>query len=207
MKILIYIKNHKAKSTILAIIIATIMGMTYTGTLSYPYILIDRQIGLLKYCSGNGTQVLDTEKFGFHIISPEGYCLLPHRIFPEDGSIQVVPNGSYSVISEYGKGTIIGAARATILFEQTEAGRSPKELIEKMGQGGFLKEATINEFTNKQGLRILLVKNSTGLDEGKYYNWAFIVHPDGKVLISLLTAHPEDPTIFNYVMDNIAALK
>ena len=209
MKIIKYIKNHKTKSVILSIILFSIIGMAITGTLSYPYILIDRQVVLTKYCSDEGIRDITTKEFGFRIVGPEGYCLLPHRMFPEDGSIQVVPKGSYSVINEYAKGTIIEAAQATILFEQTEKGRSPKELVEKMGQGGFLKEAKISEFKNRQNLDVLLVSNSTGLDEesAAHFNWAFIANPNGKILASVLTSHPETPEVFNYIVDNISALK
>ncbi len=203
-----YITQHKIKSAAIGALLICIVYMGITGTLSYPYILVDRQIELLKYCS-KGTTEFDTKDFGFHISAPAGYCILPHRIFPADGSIQIVPAGKYSVINEYAKGTIIGAAQATILFEKTEEGRSPEQLLEKMRQGGFLKEAKITEFTNKQNLRIVLATNTTGLDTetNPHFNWAFVVHPNGKVMTSVLTAHPETPETFNYILDHLSAIQ
>jgi hypothetical protein len=201
------ITKYKKKSILIGGIIILIAVMAITNTLSYPYILISRQIGLTKYCAHGGINELTTREFGFQIISPTGYCLLPHRLFPADGSIQVVPNGNYSVINEYAKGSIIKAAQATILFEKAEAGRSPQELVEKMRQGRFLDEAQVSEFTNKKGLHIVLLKNTIGLDETSHYDWAFIMHPNGTVLFSILTAHPENPDVFNYVIDNISAIE
>lgn len=201
-----YIKQHKVKSTIFGLIIVAIIGMAITGTLSYPYIMVDRQIELLRYCS-HDTTVFDTKDYGFHIEAPTGFCILPHRIFPADGSIQVVPTGKYSVINEYAKGTINNVSQATILFEQSEVGRSPEELLKNMESGGFLNEATISEFTNKQNLHVYVVKNTTGLDAGPHYNWAFVLHPNGKVLLSVLNSRPETPEVFDYILDHLGATK
>lgn len=202
-----YIKNHKIRATIIGLIVLCIAGMAISGTLSYPYILIDRQIELRKYCAHGGIQEFDAPTFGFHISAPSEYCVLPHRIFPEDTSIQIVPTGNYSVINEYGKSTIINATRATLLFEHLEQGRSPEELIAKMRQGGFLQGATEKEFQTKQGLHVFLLENTGGLDGTSRYSWAFILHPDGKSLLSVLTEYPEAPDTFNYIINNLSALK
>ncbi|MEN9582398.1 MAG: hypothetical protein RL641_352 [Candidatus Parcubacteria bacterium] len=197
-----YIRENKKKSIVLGIILVAIIGMAWTGTLTYPYIMADRQIELIKYCS-RGIDTIESKDFGFTINAPDGYCVLPHRIFPKDGSIHIIPKGNYSVINEYAKGTITQASMATILFEKTKTGRSPEELIENMRLGGFLEGAEVSKYTTKNGLDVVLAKNTIGLDPTARYDWAFILHPDGKVLISVLGAHPESPEVFNYVIDNL----
>lgn len=181
--------------------------MWITHTLSYPYILLDRQLVLRKYCAGKGVQDFSTNDFGFRIVVPKEYCVLPHRTFPKDTSIQIVPTGNYSVINEYAKGSIINAAKATILFEHASTERSPEELIAKMTTGGFFRDATITQFTNKNNLRIYLMRNTLGIDGVSHFDWAFIMHPNGKTMLTMLTAHPESPDVFNYIFENLEPLQ
>lgn len=180
--------------------------MACTGTLSYPYILANRQVILNKYCKHGGINDFQTTDFGFRILAPEGQCILPHRSFPKDTSIQVLPAGKYSVINEYAKGTIIDAARATILFEHITSDRNPKEILARMRLGGFLDNAQVTEFTNKNGLHVFLAKNTIGIDGVSHFDWAFITHPNKDIMFTMITAHPESPEVFDYVLENLSPM-
>lgn len=175
--------------------------MYSTDTLTYPYILISRQIQMIKFCNF-GTNSFNTKEYGFSLSAPKEFCFLPNRIFPADGTIQIVPRGSYFVINEYATGSVIVNSKSTLLFERIAKDRNTKAVLEALKNGGFLSEAKTTEQINKNGLKITVVKNVKGVDGPNHFDWAFIEHPNGKVFLSILLAN-QDTTIFDYILENI----
>jgi hypothetical protein len=200
-----YIRAHKILSAVGGCIVATIIYMAATGTLSYPYIMFMRQIQLVQHCEF-GTNEFTTPDFGFRFSAPDGYCFAPHRIFPADGTVHVLPKGLYSVISEYASGSVVQATRATLLFEPIAPGRSPDDVVSTLQRGGFLRDAMVATTTTESGLQVILVRNAIGVDGQKHFDWAFIAHPGGKNWLSVLTSHPEAPAVFDFVVAHTSAL-
>ena len=198
------IKKHWIVSISLVLLFASFCYMFVTDTLSYPYILTSRQIQMLKYCY-SGSNEFNTTEYGFTVNIPDGYCFLPNRLFPDDGSIQILPKGLYSVINEYAKGTVILNSKSTLLFEPIVSDRNTPAVLDALKSGGFMSDATIKKWTNNNKVNIYLVSNTKGVDESRHYNWAFIEHPNGKVFLSILLSNINDSVIFNYILDNIRA--
>ncbi|MDO8521424.1 MAG: hypothetical protein Q7S52_04875 [bacterium] len=202
-----YSKKHNVLSALILTVFAAVIGLAATGTLSYPYIMIDRQIQLISSCVFGGNSFSATP-YGFQFSAPKGFCFVPNRLFPADGSIQVLPRGWYSVINEYARASVFAATRATILLESVTPGRSPSEALDALTRGGFLRNAEVINTVNPHGISIILVKNATGIEGGNArYDWAFALHPNGKIFLSVLSFHPEDPEVFQYVIDSIDTLK
>lgn len=195
------VKKNPIVTSILAILLCLFAYMYMTDTLSYPYIMASRQIQMIKYCYFGSTK-LSSSEYGFSVDVPEKYCLLPNRIFPDDGTVQIVPKGFYFVINEYATGSIINNSKSTLLFEPIASDRNTKSVLEALEKGGFLTEATISEKTNPNKLKITIVKNVKGIDETKHYDWAFVMHPNGKVFLSILLAD-SDTTVFDYILDSL----
>jgi hypothetical protein len=172
------------------------------GTIAYPWIMLDRQVQSIAHCT-YGSQEFAAAPFGFVISVPNELCILPHRIFPEDTSIQILPRGFYSVWNEYAKGTVIDASVATLLFENMTPERNSATIFHALDAGGFLLSATTTTYKTPNGFTVTEVHNATGIESGKLFDWAFIDHPDGKYTLSILSSHPEDPTIFHKIITSL----
>lgn len=197
-----WVRAHRKTTIAIGLSLFSLIGMTISGTLSYPWIMIDRQIQSLVVCT-YGTSTFTTEEFGFTFIAPSDFCFLPHRIFPEDTSVQVLPKDFYFSFNEYAKGTVTSAAHATLLFEPAIDGRRPADLVLALEKGGFLEGATLTNETNPAGLYFYKITNAKGIDDTKRFNWAFTMHPDGKSVLTILSAKVDDPTIFNTLIDSV----
>lgn len=198
------IKKHWVISSLLLIIFVSLCYMTVTDTLSYPYILVSRQIQMLKYCR-NASSEFVTKEYSFTVKVPDGYCFLPNRLFPDDGSVHILPKGLYSSINEYATGSVINNSKSTLLFEPIRSDRNIQAVLEALKKGGFMSEATSKEMKNKNGVKIYLVTSTKGVDESKYYNWAFIENKEKNVFLSILLSNTEDSSVFDYVLENIKA--
>lgn len=199
------IKKHWFVSILIAIAIPSLIYMYLTDTLSYPYVLVSRQIQMIKYCY-LGNNEFTTKEYGFSVSVPGQYCFLPNRIFPDDGSVHVLPKGGYFVINEYATGSVLRNAKSTLLFEPIASDRNTPVVLDALKKGGFLVDAKITEIKNKNGIKITLVHNVRGIDESKHFDWAFIDHPNGKIFLSVLLANTEDKSVFNYILDNLKAI-
>lgn len=185
------------------VVLICIIWMAATGTLSYPYIMTIRQIDLIHYCR-NGLNTFDTKVYGFQLSAPEGYCIIPNRVFPENATIQVLPKGLYSVLSEYISGTVVVNTRATIYLEPITAVRNTKSILDTLLKGGFLAEAKMSEKILPGGLHASIVRNAKGIEDGSYFDWAFVDHPDGKSVLMLLLPHTNgDATVFDYIVEHL----
>lgn len=173
-----------------------------TGTITYPYIMSARQVQMITYCHF-GNNVFSSSDYGFKVSAPAGNCFLPNRLFPQDGSVQVLPSGWYSVIDEYAKGSIIKASRGTLLFEPVKNDRNTSSVLTALRNGGFLDDATVTEMTNPRGLGIILAKNVRGIDATAHFTWAFVMHPDGKVFLSVLNSRPDDSAVFDQLLNSL----
>lgn len=198
------IKKHWIVSSLLLIIFVSLCYMTVTDTLSYPYILISRQVQMLKYCRQGSTEFTTTE-YSFTVKIPDGYCFLPNRIFPDDGSIHILPKGLYSSINEYATGSVINNSKSTLLFEPIRNDRNTPAVLEALQKGGFMSDATSKEWVNKYGTKIYLVMNVKGVDVTKHYDWAFIENTNKKIFLSVLLSNTDDSTVFDYILENIKA--
>ena len=176
--------------------------MAINGTLSYPYIMASRQIQLLANCAF-GSNHFSSEDKGFSFEVPEGYCILPNRLFPRDGSIEIVPKGWYFVFNEYAKGTVAQASQATLLFEPVQPDRDPSQIIGNLIDGRFASPTNIHPSTTQSGTDFTLVDKVKGTDAQRY-NWAFTTHPDGKIFLGIVTKDSADNTIRSYIMDSIS---
>jgi hypothetical protein len=175
--------------------------MGFTGTLSYPYILLDRQIELISDCAF-GTNSFTTDTFGYSFSVPREYCILPNRLFPLDGSIEIVPKGWYFVINEYAKGTIAEGAKATLLFEPITSDRDPQIILQSLINGKFLIAKNISNTTNASGIGFILADSVLGADD-QPYDWAFSTRPDKKYFLAIITKHSDDQTVGKYLLENL----
>jgi len=186
------------------IFIALISTMSLTGTLSYPYIMLDRQIQLISRCMFSPSS-FDAAPFGYSILVPDDYCVLPHRMFPEDTSIQVVPKGFYFVFNEYAFGSIASASKASILFEPTTPERNKRTLPGILIQGGFASGSSITEeHTNGHDVPFSIVRMATGIEEGKRFHWAFTDNSSTGYTATILTADPAQPEVFESIIDGMS---
>lgn len=174
--------------------------MWWSGTLSYPWIMLDRQIQLIERCTKD-TTTFEAVPFHFIISVPPALCILPHRIFPEDTSIQVVPKSYYSVWNEYAKGTIIESSRATFLFEPLTTERNASKIWGALDAGGFLAYASTTTYTTTNGIGVIEVIKASGIEEGKFFDWAFIDHPNGQTTLSILAPHTSDGAVFHELIN------
>ncbi len=200
-----YAKTHPWVSASILLILVCVGWMWHTETLSYPWIMFDRQVQSLRACTF-GDPVFETPTYGFRFSVPSEYCILPHRIFPEDSSIQIVPKKFYFVLSEYIKGTVAMASRGSILFERTTEGRTISSVMVALSSGGFLTSATVGEYTNPHGVTFTTVKHASGIVERKYFDWAFVESRDGTILLSLLSQEEATSSMFETLLDGIEEL-
>ncbi|MBI3888714.1 hypothetical protein HY311_02890 [Candidatus Nomurabacteria bacterium] len=200
-KSIAFTKRHKLLTFFFIILMISFIYMAFTGTVSYPYILIDRQTELVKDCAF-GTNNFTASKFGYSFSVPKEYCILPNRLFPEDGSIEITPRGWYFVINEYAKGTIAEGAKATLLFEPVVPNRNVAKILQNLMDGGFLSSKNISETKNASGLGFVLASKVLGAD-GELYDWAFTTRPDNKYFLAVVTRHSDDQTVGKNVLDTL----
>jgi hypothetical protein len=200
-----FLRAHKFLSGFIAVILLSVMWMAFTGTLSYPYIMADRQIQSIRHCMF-GKPTFDTQDYGFRFTVSPDLCILPHRIFPDDGSIQVVPKGFYFVISEYAKGTVVDASKGTYLFERKADGRTIPIVMNALEKGGFLEGAKTDVVMNKYGVPLTVVRGAKGLDESLRFNWAFAMNGRDDILLSILSPEKGDDASFQMLLDSVELL-
>jgi hypothetical protein len=172
------------------------------GTLSYPYIMVERQVQMIKYCRESHTDFLASD-FGFTLETPEGYCFLPNREYPKDTTVQILPKGNYFVLNEYIKGTVIENSRATVIFEPVTKERNPESMIEAMAKGGFLQGSNTQDIENKNGVKMILIRGAKGIDVNERSDWAFILNKKGNYMVSILLNKPEISDVYNYLVENL----
>ena len=197
-----FIKKHKVFSLLCILVLIIIVGMVFTGTLSYPYIFADRQIELLSRCVFSSNN-FSTDFYGYSFSAPKGYCVLPDRLFPTDGSIEIVPRGWYFVFNEYAEGTIAQEAKVTLLFEPITNERNPASIIHNLINGKFLNAINIGSTINSSGIGFTLVKNVLGADN-QTYNWAFATRPDKKYFLAVVTKSSDDQTVGQYILKDLS---
>ncbi len=196
-----FIKKHIKSSIAIAILILGGIAMAATGTLSYPYILFDRQIQSIRDCTF-GSQYFNSVTNKFSFSAPEGYCVLPNRLFPVDGSVEIVPKGWYFVINEYAKGTVAKGSAVTLLFEPVTSERDPKKIIQTLIHGNFAEEKNVSTLTTPNGTVFTTLTNTRGTDDN-FYDWAFTVHPDKKVFLAVVTKHTEQNPAKDFLLNSI----
>jgi hypothetical protein len=198
--------QYKKTSVFTLILIITFGWMIYSGTLSYTLILVQRQTQLLRTCVYPNTHFFTTA-FASQFNVPKGFCILPHRIFPADTSIQVVPRGWYNVISEYSKGTIAQESVASIQFEPTSLGRTAVSIEDALQTGGFMNHATTSTYINPAGWQVLEIRGVTSILDNSTYNWAFLTHPNGQILVSIVVPANKDQTVLHTIVNTFTVHK
>jgi hypothetical protein len=205
MQFIKFIKAYKKSSVIIGLVAISIISMWITDTLSYPFIMTERQYQLIRYCVHPSSTFITTE-YGYAFPVPEGYCAIPHRIFPDDGTVHIIPKGWYFVFNEYAKGTVTENSVATLLFIHDSNGEEISSNINSLRMGGFLDEATSKEMTNAKGLSIREFDNAKGILEGKRFNWAFIVNPNNKTSLTVLLNTVHETKIYDDIIAKIEAI-
>jgi hypothetical protein len=197
-----FIKQHKIWSVVLLLLIILLLYMGFTGTLSYPFIMIDRQIQSISDCTF-GSNNFTTDTYGFSFSVPEGYCVLPNRLFPLDGSVEIVPKGWYFVFNEYAKGTIANSSQATLLFEPITDKRDLELIIRTLEAGRFLSMSNVSSTTSSSGIIFISADNVLGADN-QLYDWVFTIHPNKKFFLEIITRHLADKTVLKYFLENLS---
>lgn len=197
-----FARQHKILAACCMLVILVIADMAFSGTLSYPYIMLDRQVQSLADCTF-GSDSFTTDTYGFSFLVPQGYCVLPNRLFPLDGSIEIVPKEWYFVFNEYAKGTVAEASRATLLFEPVTLERDPEKIIQTLIRGGFLDMHNVSSEDTALGVEFLLANRTRGTDDA-LYDWAFTTHPNKKYFVAIVAQHSADQAIRSYLLDHLS---
>ncbi len=200
-----FLIQHKILAGVFVFLTLSVIGLSYTGTLSYPYIMVDRQIQSLGRCVF-GDPIFESPFYGFRFTTSPDLCILPHRIFPEDGSIQIVPKGFYFVIMEYAKGSVVEASKGTYLFERRADGRTIPVVMTALEQGGFLDGATTDVVKNIHGIPFTVVRGAKGLNSSLRFNWAFAMNGRDDILLSVLSRETEEDATFQALLDGVEIL-
>lgn len=198
----VYIKKHWVVSIIVLVLLLTLSCMTYMGTLSYPYIMVVRQIQMLSFCHSEHTS-FDAVDFGFQFEIPSKYCFLPNREYPKDTTVQLIPSGPYFVLNEYIKGTVVENTRATIIFEPVTAERNPESILDSMAKGGFLQGSNRENILNKNGVKIILIHGAKGIESSERSDWAFVLNKKGDYMLTLLLTKRDRGEVFTYLVENL----
>jgi hypothetical protein len=175
-----------------------------TNTLAYPYILAARQIQSIRDCTFGSPQ-FKTTSYGFSFTVPDGYCALPNRLFPADGSVEIVPRAWYFSINEYAKGTIASASRASVLFEPVTPVRDPARIVETLVRGHFAEQKNIESTTTPSGIAFTLVNNVLGTDNNRY-DWALATHSNGKYFAEIISPSIAGVSVREEVLDSFSVL-
>ncbi len=194
-------KKHKILAACCVLVMIVVAYMAFTNTLAYPYIILDRQVQSLKDCTFGSTH-FTTDFYRFSFSSPEGYCVLPNRLFPEDGSIEIVPKGWYFVLNEYAQGTVAEASRATLLFEPVTVERDPEKIIQTLVNGKFLDMSNVSIKTASSGIEFVLANSTRGTDD-ELYDWAFATHPDKNNFVAIVARHSTDQVVRDYLLETL----
>lgn len=202
---MMFLRAHKLLSIVSALILLSVAWMAFTGTLSYPYIMLDRQIQSIRQCVF-GKETFDSPDYGFRFTVAPDLCILPHRIFPLDGSIQIVPKGFYFVLTEYAKGTVVEASKGTYLFERKADGRTIPIVMKALEEGGFLEGAKSDVVMNVHGVPFTVVRGAKGLDASLRFNWAFAMNGRDDILLSVLAQEKGDDASFRMLLDAVELL-
>jgi hypothetical protein len=200
-----FMQRHKIGTAFGLLAMCVIIFMAVTGTLSYPYIMVDRQVQSIRHCTF-GQPVFETADYGFRLTVSPGLCILPHRVFPLDGSIQILPKSFYFVGSEYAKGSVALASKGTYLFERTRDGRTVSAVMDSLRNGGFLEGATTEVIENRKGITMTVVHHASGLESGPRFNWAFAMNKKGDTLLSVLQRDEGDEASFRALIDGVDLL-
>lgn len=199
-------KNKRTISyTLIGLVfLASLVRMWMTDTLTYPFIMAERQYQVIANCvSPNST--FTTETYGFSLEVPQGYCALPHRIFPLDGTVQIIPKGWYFVLNEYISGGISNSAIGTIIFVHDINGAEVARSINSLNMGGFVANATHITATTTSGLPYQYFENASGVATGSTFDWAFATHPKGSSSFMSLTDKIDQRALFKQVIQSISA--
>ena len=199
-KTITLVKNHKVLGSLLALLAFLFLWMAFTGTLSYPYIMASRQVQSIANCTF-GSSSFKTDKYGFSFSVPEKYCILPNRLFPLDGSIEILPKGWYFVFGEYAYGTVARASKATVLFEPITSERDPDLIVNTLVRGKFLNASDVSSTTTASGIKFILANSASGID-GDLYDWAFTTHPSKKYFVAIVTRHISNEVVRNYLLES-----
>lgn len=164
--------------------------------------MLDRQIQSITDCTF-GSSTFSTDTYGSSFSVPEEYCVLPNRIFPRDGNIEIVPKGWYFVFNEYAKGTVARASKATILFEPLTKERSPEIIIQTLNNGKFLNMSNVSKITSASGIAFTIATSVSGSDD-ELYDWAFAEHPNKKYFVAIVGKHSTDHTVSDSLINTFS---
>jgi hypothetical protein len=192
-------RDHKKLTILGGIFLVWAVYATFTGTLLYPFIMIDRQVQSIKDCTF-GSPHFNTDFYDASFSVPETYCVLPNRLFPRDGSIEIVPKGWYFVFNEYAKGTVASGSIVTLLFEPVMPDRDPDKIIQTLVSGNFLDIKDVTSTTTASGTRFIFASNARGTDDNRY-DWAFVVRPDNKYFVAIVGHHADSEPVREYLFN------
>lgn len=201
--ILKYIKNHKILSGFAVFFAVGLFYMYIAGTISYPYIMADRQLQSLRLCTFGDHSTFDAKEFGFTLAVPEGYCVFPNRQYPSDGSYQLIPKGFYFSFNEYAFGTVAEASRGYIMTEELNQRRSTEGVLAAFMGGRFIDDGFIATSTNKNGLLVTRVNHVADVFYTGFYDWVLVDHPNGKYFLSGYVPANVDHAVFDSMVDHI----
>jgi hypothetical protein len=169
-----------------------------SGGLEFLMIVVERQAQSVRQCVFGGS-AFDASAHGLRVIAREGYCILPHRLYPEDGSLHVLPRGFYFVLAEYFRGSVLLASQTGIYIEPAN-GRTPQDIVHVLDAGGFLAGATREDRTNGEGLAFIILRDTLGADGEARFDRAYLLSPDGQYLVTILARRAEDRATFDAVL-------
>jgi len=163
--------------------------------------MLDRQAQSIKDCTF-GSSSFTTDDYGSSFEVPEGYCTLPNRLFPIDGSVEIVPKDWYFVFNEYAKGTVAKASQATVLYEPITSERSPELIIQTLLNGKFLNINNVSSIVSPSGINFILADSASGSDD-ELYDWAFAEHPNKKYFVAIVGRHSTDHVVRDYLLETL----
>lgn len=201
----LYIKAHKIRTSFLVLFLVCVVYMYQAGTITYPYIMADRQVQSLRLCTFGDHSEFNAKEYGFDISVPAKFCVFPNRQYPKDGSFQIIPKGFYFSFNEYAFGTVVDASQAYVMTEERNQRRSVEGVLGAFMGGKFIDSGTISTSTNKNGLHITRVDHVADVFYSNYYDWVLVDSPDNAYFFSGYVPEKVDHTVFNYMVDNLKA--
>lgn len=200
-----YVKAHKVRSGFYVLILICIVYMYQEGTITYPYIMADRQVQSLRLCTFGDHHEFDAKEFGFNISVPEKFCILPNRQYPKDGSFQLIPKDFYFSFNEYAFGSVVEVSQGYVMTEERNQRRSVEGVLGAFMGGQFINNGKISTSTNKNGLHITRVDHVSDVFYTGFYDWVLVDSPDNAYFFSGYVPEKVDHTVFNYMVDNLKA--